>query len=71
MAIFPEFDQLRFIFGWTILIQISYLMSGEELEEISFPNEELEKIIHETIEAELGTKNYEEKEVPHWINRIN
>jgi hypothetical protein len=46
-------------------------MSGEELEEISFPNEELEKIIHETIEAELGTKNYEEKEVGHWINRIN
>jgi len=36
-------------------------MSGEELDEISFPNEELEKIIHETIEAELGNKTYEEK----------
>ena len=23
------------------------------------------------MEAELGPKQYEEKEVPHWINRIN
>lgn len=36
-------------------------MSGEELEEISFPNEDIEKIIVETVEAYLAPKNYEEK----------
>jgi hypothetical protein len=46
-------------------------MSGEEMDEILLPNDELEKIIQETVEAELGSKVYEEKEVPHWINRIN
>jgi len=46
-------------------------MSGEEMDEIMLPNDEIEKIIQETIEGELGSKIYEEKEVPHWINRIN
>lgn len=41
------------------------------MDEILLPNDELEKIIQETVEAELGPKQYEEKEVPHWINRIN
>ncbi len=33
-------------------------MSGEELEEISFPYEDIEKIIMETVEGYLGPKNY-------------
>lgn len=41
------------------------------MDEILLPNDEIEKIIQETIEAELGPKVYEEKEVPHWINKIN
>lgn len=34
-------------------------MSGEELEEISFTSEDIEKIVLETVEAYLGPKTYD------------
>lgn len=44
---------------------------SEELEEICFVSEELDKVVTDIIEGILSNKQYEEREVPRWINEVN
>ena len=44
---------------------------SEETEDITFPSEDIEKIVQETVEAILGPRTYSEKDVPVWINELN
>ena len=41
---------------------------SEEMEEISFPIEDCDKMVFEAIDAILGPRVYDERQVPQWIN---
>ena len=41
---------------------------AEDQDEYTFPSEDLEKLIQETIEPILGPRTYDERQVQAWIN---
>lgn len=44
---------------------------SEEMEEISFPIEDSDKMVYDIIDSILAPRVYDERQVPQWINEVN